>query len=309
MHRLTETEWIWRDGAFIPWNEARVHVLSHSMQFGSAVFEGMRCYATPKGPAIFRLREHLKRLATSCRVYRIELPYSIVELAEACRSLVERNRLEACYIRPMVVRGYGAASMIPTASPIEVYLPCWPWGAYLGEEALATGVNACVSSWNRVAPNTLPAIAKVAGNYLTSQLIKLEALANGYDEAIALGPDGMLSEGSGQNLFLVIDGILFTPPIDGTMLPGITRLSVLALAKDAGIQVCEQAMPRDALYAADEVFITGTATEVTPIRSIDRILVGSGLPGPITLDLQKRYLAIARGEAPDRHGWLAHVRK
>jgi branched-chain amino acid aminotransferase len=309
MHKLTETDWIWRDGKFIPWSEARVHVLSHSMQFGSSAFEGMRCYATPRGPAIFRLHDHLKRLVTSCRIYRIELPYSIDDLASACCLLVEKNRLEACYLRPMVVRGYGAASMIPTASPIEVYLPCWPWGAYLGDEALAKGVNACVSSWNRVAPNTLPAIAKIAGNYLGSQLIKLEALANGYDEAIALGPDGMLSEGSGQNLFLVVDGVLCTPPIDGTMLPGITRSSVLTLARDGGIPVREQALPRDALYAADEIFITGTATEVTPVRSVDKIPVGSGRPGPVTIDLQRRYLATAKGEAPDPHGWLTPVKR
>jgi len=308
MHKLTETEWIWRDGKFIAWGEAHVHVLSHSMQFGSAAFEGMRCYATPKGPAIFRLRDHLKRLANSCKIYRIEIPYSIEDLAAACCRLVDLNRMDSCYIRPMVVRGYGAASMIPFASPIEVYLPCWPWGAYLGEDALRDGVDACVSSWHRMAPNTLPAAAKIAGNYLGGQLIKLEALANGFAEAIALGPDGMLSEGSGQNLFLVIDGVLHTPPIDGTMLPGITRSSLLALAGDAKIPVKEQAMPRDLLYIADEVFLTGTASEVTPVRSVDRLPVGAGRPGPVTLELQRRYLATVKGEGPDPRGWLTYVR-
>lgn len=308
MYQLSETQWIWRDGEFIPWADARVHVLSHSMQFGSSAFEGIRCYATPRGPAIFRLEDHLRRLATSCRIYRMELKYTVDELVAACCELVEKNALDACYIRPMVIRGYGAAGMVPFASPIEVYLPCWPWGAYLGEGALENGVDACVSSWHRMAPNTVPAMAKIAGNYLSGMLIKMDALGNGYAEAIALGPEGTISEGSGQNTFLVLDDTLFTPPINGTLLAGITRDSILTLAADAGIVVREQPLPREMLYAADEVFLTGTASEVTPVRSVDKIQVGAGRRGPITQLLQEKFLDVVHGAAPDPHGWLTYVR-
>lgn len=308
MARLSETKWIWHDGEFLPWKDAQVHVLSHSMQFGSAIFEGVRCYQTPAGPAIFRLQDHLQRMLNSCRIYRIDLPYTIDDLVAACCQLVERNAIQSCYIRPMVIRGYGAAGMVPFDSPIEVYLPCWPWGAYLGDHALEQGVDACVSSWHRVAPNTIPAAAKMAGNYLGGQLIKMEALANGYGEAIALGPGGMLSEGSGQNVFIVQNGTLYTPQIDGTLLTGITRASVLALARDAGIPIEERPLAREMLYVADEVFLTGTASEVTPVRSIDRITVGTGERGRITAQLQREYLDIATGKIEDRHGWLTHVR-
>jgi branched-chain amino acid aminotransferase len=309
MYTLTETEWIWRDGEFIRWKEAHVHVLAHSMQFGSSAFEGIRCYSTPRGPAIFRLRDHLRRLTNSCKIYRMDLKYEIEYLMAACCDLVERNKVDACYIRPMVLRGYGAASMVPFASPVEVYLPCWPWGAYLGEGALSEGVDACVSSWHRMAPNTLPAIAKIAGNYLGGQLIKMEALANGFAEAIALGPDGMLSEGSGQNLFIVSDGTLFTAPIDGTLLPGITRSTILTLAREAGIPIREQPLPRETLYTADEVFLTGTASEVIPVRSVDKLPVADGKPGAMTLKLQRLYLDIVNGRVDDAHGWLTHVRE
>ncbi|MDQ6887996.1 MAG: branched-chain amino acid transaminase [Gemmatimonadota bacterium] len=308
MSQLTATTWIWRDGTFIRWADAQVHVLSHSMQFGSAAFEGVRCYNTPHGPAIFRLQDHLRRLVNSCKIYRMELSYGVEELEAACCELVERNKLDACYLRPMVIRGYGAAGMVPFASPVEVYLPCWPWGTYLGEGALEQGVDACVSSWHRMAPNTIPAMAKIAGNYLSGQLIKMEALANGFAEAIALGTEGTLSEGSGQNVFLVRDGTLFTPPVDGSLLPGITRSSILELARDEDIPVRELPLPRETLYIADEVFLTGTAAEVTPVRSVDRIPVGTGRPGPITQLLQRRFLDIARGQAEDAHGWLTHVR-
>jgi branched-chain amino acid aminotransferase len=308
MSRITETDWIWRDGEFIPWADAQVHLLCHSLQFGSAVFEGIRCYATARGPAIFRLDDHLRRFVNSCRIYRITLSYSRADLIEACRALVTRNNLDACYIRPMVVRGYGAAGMVPKESPIEVYIPCWPWGAYLGEGALEQGVDACVSSWHRVAPDTIPATAKVAGNYLGGQLIKMEALANGYAEGIALGPGGMVSEGSGQNIFLVLDDTLCTPPIDGTLLTGITRASILQLARDAGMAVSERPITRELLYTADEVFFTGTAAEVTPVRSIDRIPVGKGKPGPVTRELQRRFMDVVQGRAPDPHGWLTLVR-
>ncbi|HEX9164942.1 MAG TPA: branched-chain amino acid transaminase [Gemmatimonadales bacterium] len=308
MSQLTATEWIWHDGAFVRWEDAQVHVLAHSMQFGSSAFEGVRCYSTPQGPAIFRLEDHLRRLIASCRIYRTEVPYSLEELVAACCDLVERNGLHACYIRPMVLRGYGAAGMVPFASPVEVYLPCWPWGAYLGDGALENGVDACVSSWNRVAPNTIPAGAKIAGNYLSGQLVKMEALANGFAEGISLTTDGMIGEGSGQNIFLVRDGTLYTPPINGTILPGITRDSIVTLAQDVGIPVREVSLPRDMLYVADEVFFSGTAAEITPVRSVDRIAVGTGKVGLITRQLQQRFLDVANGRVEDVHGWLTHVR-
>lgn len=308
MSRINETEWIWRDGEFIPWADAHVHVLSHSMQFGSSAFEGVRCYHTPNGPAIFRLREHLQRLMNSVKIYRMELPYSVDDLMKACCELVLRNKLDSCYLRPMVVRGYGAAGMVPFDSPIEVYLPCWPWGAYLGEGALEDGVDACVSSWHRFAPNTIPSLAKIAGNYLGGQLIKMEALANGFAEAIALSPGGTVSEGSGQNVFLVVDGVLITTPLDGSLLGGITRSSIIALAQRDGLTVREQVVPREMLYIADELFFTGTAAELTPVRSVDHIKVGAGKVGPVTKHLQTNFLDIANGRAPDTFGWLTPVR-
>ena len=308
MARLQETEWIWHDGEMIRWQDANVHVLSHSMQFGSSLFEGIRCYNTPAGPAVFRLQDHLQRMLNSARIYRMELAYGIDDLVAATCQVVDRNAIDSCYIRPMVLRGYGAAGMVPFDSPIETYIPCWPWGAYLGDHALEQGVNACVSSWHRVAPNTIPAAAKVAGNYLGGQLVKMEALANGFDEAIALGPGGMLSEGSGQNVFLVHNDVLYTPPIDGTLLTGITRATILTLARDAGITVQEQPLAREMLYIADEIFLTGTASEVTPVRSVDHITVGNGARGPVTARLQKEYLDIACGRRDDRHGWLTNVR-
>ena len=306
--KLTATDWIWRDGEFVRWDDAHVHVLSHSMQYGSAVFEGIRCYDTPRGPAIFRLDAHLQRLAVSCRIYRMDVAYSLDELTTACCQLVEKNGLEACYLRPMVIRGYGASSMVPFASPVQVYLPCWPWGAYLGEGALENGVDACISTWQRVAPNTIPAIAKIAGNYLSGQLIKMEALANGFAEAIALGTDGLLSEGSGQNVFIVSNGTVITPPVNGTLLAGITRDSILSLTSDLGIPVKEMPVPREMLYGADEVFLTGTASEVTPVRSVDRITIGRGRRGPVTEQIQRHFLDVVHGRVADRHGWLTFVR-
>lgn len=307
MSQIPATEWIWKDGEWIRWPDATVHLLSHAIQFGSSIFEGIRCYETPAGPAIFRLHDHLRRLVDSCRIFRTELDYSTDTLAAACRELVRRNGLRSCYLRPMVVRGYGAVGMVPAASPVETYLVCWPWGTYLGEGALENGVDVCVSSWQRAAPNTYPALAKAAGNYLNSQLAKMEALENGYAEAIALGADGKVSEGTGQNLFLVRDGVLVTPVIDGTLLAGITRASVLTLAGELGIPVREQPVPREMLYTADELFFTGTAAEVTPIRSVDRIPIGSGGRGPVTRQLQSRFLDVVNGRAPDAYGWLDAV--
>ncbi len=307
MAKITETEWIWRDGEFIRWQDATVHVLAHSMQFGSSAFEGIRCYKTPRGGAIFRLEDHLQRLLDSCRMYRMDVKYSLDELVSACCELVDKNGLDSCYLRPMVLRGYGASGMVPLDSPIEVYLPCWPWGVYLGEGALENGVDACVSSWNRMAPNTVPSMAKIAGNYLSGQLIKTEALRNGFAEGIALAPNGMLSEGSGQNLFLVHRGTIYTPTINGTLLHGITRDAILTLARDMGIPVREQEMPREMLYTADELFLTGTASEVTPVRSVDRIPVGNGRRGPITTQLQQRFLDLVKGVGDDPYGWLTYV--
>ncbi|HVH39637.1 MAG TPA: branched-chain amino acid transaminase [Gemmatimonadaceae bacterium] len=307
MAKIPATEFIWKNGDFIKWDDAQVHLLAHSVQFGSAVFEGIRCYSTPKGPAIFRLREHLKRMFNSCRIYRMPVDYSMEQLVDAARGVVRRNRMESCYVRPMVLRGYGAAGMVPFESPVEVYIPCWKWGAYLGEDALAKGVDACVATWHRVAPNTIPAMAKIAGNYLNGQLIKMEALSNGYDEAIALSTDGMISEGSGQNLFAVSEGVLYTPPIDGTILPGITRDTVITLAAELGIRVAVQPLSREVLYTSDELFVCGTASEVTPLKSVDRIQVGAGKPGEITRAIQKRFLDIVNGTAEDTHGWMTFV--
>jgi len=308
MAKISETEWIWRDGEFIRWADATVHVLSHSMQFGSAAFEGIRCYKTGRGPAIFRLEDHLQRLVTSCKIYRLELKYGVDELLAACCELVEKNQIESCYIRPMVLRGYGAAGMVPFESPVEVYLPCWPWGTYLGEGALENGVDAAVSSWHRMAPNTIPSMAKIAGNYLSGQLIKMEALANGFGEAIALDPDGLVSEGSGQNVFVVSRGTLYTPPLNGTLLSGITRDSVLTIARDLDIPVSDGPIAREMLYGADEIFVSGTASEVTPIRSVDRLIVGAGKRGPITQQIQQRFLDVVNGRAEDTHSWLTYVR-
>ena len=308
MAKLDATEWIWRDGEFIAWQDATVHVLAHSMQFGSSAFEGIRCYSTPRGPAIFRLEDHLQRLINSCKIYRMDVPYTVDELVAANCELVEKNGLDACYLRPMVIRGYGAAGMVPFDSPIEVFLPCWKWGAYLGDHAMENGADACVSSWHRMAPNTTPSMAKVAGNYLGGQLIKMEALANGYDEAIALGPDGLISEGSGQNVFVVQRGIVYTTTSNGTLLPGITRDTIITIARDLGLDVREQPLQREMLYTAEEIFLTGTASEVTPVRSVDKIKVGIGRTGEVTKLLQRTFLDIVQGKAEDKYHWLCHVR-
>ena len=308
MAKIGELEWIWRDGQFIKWKDAQIHVLAHSVQFGSAVFEGIRCYSTPKGPAVFRLREHLKRMFNSSKIYRMDVPWTMDQIVEATRELVRKNAVDACYIRPMVLRGYGAAGMVPFESPVETFIPCFPWGAYLGDEALEKGVDACVASWARVAPNTIPAAAKIAGNYLSGQLIKMEALRNGFDEAIALGPDGLVSEGSGQNVFVVDGGVLYTPPIDGTLLPGITRDTMLTVAAEIGLRVVIGPLARESLYTSDEVFVCGTASELTPIRSVDRLPVGDGTVGPVTRKLQTRFLDLVNGRAPDVHRWLTLVR-
>jgi branched-chain amino acid aminotransferase len=304
---LQGAEWIWKDGGLIPWDDARTHILSLAVQFGCSVFEGIRCYDTPSGPAMFRLDPHIRRLLDSCRIYRMDPGRSLEELGEACRETVRRNGLRDCYIRPMVVRGYGSAGLDPSASPVETYICAWPWGTYLGEGALERGVDVCVSSWLRAHPDTLPVQAKSAGHYNAAQLMKMEAMADGYTEAIALGASGLVSEGSGQNIFLVRDGELLTPFLDGSNLTGITRDTVIRIAGDLGYEVREGLVAREALYTADELFFTGTASEITPIRSVDRIPVGNGRAGPVTMAIQRRYMAVAKGEQPDTHGWLDPV--
>ena len=305
---LTPTEKIWHNGRFIRWDEATIHVLSHVVSYGSSVFEGIRCYSTPAGPAIFRLREHVRRMIDSAKIYRMEnLGFSPDELAEAMLELVRVNHMDACYIRPIVLRGYGEVGVNPLKNPIDVYIACWEWGQYLGEEALAEGVDVCVSSWTRLAPNTLPALAKAGANYMNSQLIKMEAVANGYSEGIALDSAGHVSEGSGENIFVVRDGKIHTPPLGASVLPGITRDAILTLARDLGIPLVETIVPREMLYIADEVFFSGTAAEITPIRSIDRIPVGKGRRGPVAERLQKEFFGIVNGATPDRYAWLSPV--
>ena len=305
---LTPTEKIWHNGRFIPWADATIHVLSHVVSYGTSVFEGIRCYATPAGPAIFRLREHVRRMMDSARIYRMDnLGYTAEQLGEAMLELVRVNQMDACYIRPIAIRGYGDMGVNPLHNPIDIYIACWSWGKYLGEEALAEGVDVCVSSWNRFAPNTLPALAKAGANYMNSQLIKMEALANGYSEGIALDTAGYVSEGSGENIFVVRDGKIHTPPLGASVLPGITRDSILALARDLGIPLVEAIIPRELLYIADEVFFSGTAAEITPIRSIDKIKIGSGRRGPVAEKLQKEFFGVISGSREDRYGWLTPV--
>jgi branched-chain amino acid aminotransferase len=305
---LKPTEIIWRNGHFIPWEQATIHVLSHVVSYGTSVFEGIRCYSTPSGPAIFRLHEHVRRMTDSAKVYRMEnLGFSREQLAEAMVELVRVNKLDSCYLRPIVIRGYGDIGVNPLNNPIDVYIACWVWGKYLGEEALSEGVDVCISSWNRLAPNTLPAMAKAGANYMNSQLIKMEALTNGYSEGIALDTAGYVSEGSGENIYAVRDGKILTPPIGNSVLPGITRDTVFHLANDLGIPISEAMIPREMLYIADEVFFSGTAAEITPIRSIDRIQIGKGRRGAVAEKLQKEFFSIVNGTRPDRYGWLSPV--
>jgi branched-chain amino acid aminotransferase len=304
---LKPTEKIWHNGKMIRWDDAKIHVLSHVVSYGSAVFEGIRCYETKQGPAIFRVKEHMRRLINSGRIYRIEWPYSVEELSNAAAEVAHVNNMSSCYIRPIALRGYGEMGVGGLNVPTEVYIACWAWGKYLGPEAMENGVDACISSWNRMAPNTLPSMAKAAANYMNSQLIHMEATANGYAEGIALDTSGFVSEGSGENVFVVMDGVVITPPIGNSVLPGITRSSVIQLCEDFKIPIREQMIPREMLYLADEVFFTGTAAEVTPLRSIDRITIGKGSRGPITKMIQEEFFAIVNGNKPDRYNWLTPV--
>lgn len=310
---FADVRWIWMNGELVEFEKATIHVLTHALHYGSGVFEGIRCYRTENpetgavASGIFRLLEHLSRLASSAKVYRMDLPYSIDQIGGAIADTIRGNGFEACYIRPLIYRGFGSMGVNPLRSPVEVVIAVWPWGKYLGDEALQQGVDACVSSWRRPSSSTLPSMAKATGNYLNSQLIKMEAVTNGFVEGIALDAGGYVSEGSGENLFLVHGGVLMTPPVSASLLPGITRDAILTLARDAGIEVREQEIPRGLLYTCDELFFTGTAAEITAIRSVDRIPVGSGRPGAITLRLATEFMGIISGKVEDRHGWLFPV--
>ena len=298
---------IWMNGAMVDWNDAKIHVASHIVHYGSGVFEGARCYDTVKGPACFRLDAHIRRLIDSARIYRMEPPYDAQALTDAVNDVIRANNFRACYIRPLIYRGYDSLGVNPLPCPIDVAIMVWEWGAYFTKEAIEEGLDVKISTWARNAPNTTPAMAKSVANYANAQLIKMEALADGYAEGIALDTQGNLSEGSGQNIFVVRDNIIYTPPIGNSVLWGITRDSVITLAKELGFEVHEQTLPRETLYIADEVFFCGTAVEVTPIRSVDRVTVGRGRRGPITEALQQRFFEIVKGTYPDNHGWLQPV--
>jgi len=302
---LQKTDSIWHNGKLIKWEDAHIHVMSHVVHYGSSVFEGIRCYNPPSGPAIFRAHEHIERLINSAKVYRMDVPFTHEEIVHAMLETVGHNGVFPCYVRPVIFRGYGDAGVNPLNCPVETYIVNYPWGKYSGGEG--DGCDVCISSWTRLAPNTLPAMAKAGANYMNSQLIKMEAIANGYVEGIALDVNGYISEGSGENLFIVHKGKLITAPLGNSVLPGITRDSILQIARDLEIPVGEQMIPREMMYLADEAFFTGTAAEVTPIRTVDKIKVGNGTVGPITKALSKEFYAIVRGEKEDRHGWLTPV--
>ena len=304
---LETSEKIWHNGKLIDWYDAKIHVMSHVVHYGSSVFEGIRCYNTPKGSRLVRLKAHIRRLIDSCHIYRMNVPYSIEQLMEACVEVVRVNGLKECYVRPIVFRGYGSFGVNPFPAPIEAYIACWPWGRYLGSDALEAGVDLCTSSWARMSPNTLPTTAKAGANYMNSQLIKMEAIVNGYAEGIALDAAGYVSEGSGENVFIVRNGTVYTPPVGHAVLPGLTRDAVMSLCKDLGIPCVERSILREELYIADEMFLTGTACEITPVRTLDKIKIAEGKRGPITGQLQAAYFGIINGEREDKHEWLTAV--
>jgi branched-chain amino acid aminotransferase len=297
---------IWMNGKFVSWDEATIHVLSHVIHYGSSWFEGIRCYNTPKGPAIFRLDRHVRRLFDSTRIFRTTIPFTADQITHAILETIRVNRMKACYIRPVVYRGYGDVGVNPIPCPVEVSIAVWEWGTYLGDDALQDGIDVCLSTWARPAPNTLPQMAKAGGNYLLSQLMKMEALQAGYAEAIALDTRGMVSEGTGENLFAVRDGVVYTPEFSASLLPGVTRSTVMQLAEERGMKVVITDLPREFLSIADELFFTGTAAEVTPIRSVDRMPVADGKPGPVTKALQEAFFDVVR-KGNDPHGWLKYV--
>jgi branched-chain amino acid aminotransferase len=304
---VSETGEIWMNGKMVEWKNATIHVATHALHYGSGVFEGIRAYDSPRGTNVFRLPEHMRRLWDSLRIYRMESPYPLDELTDAVLDTIRANGYKSCYIRPLLYRGYSQLGVNPLPCPVDVSIIVWEWEAYLGEEALAKGVDVGVSSWTRIAPNTFPALAKATANYANSALIKMQATVDGYAEGIALDESGLLSEGSGQNLFLVRDNVVYTPSLTSSILQGITRDTVLTLARDLGFDVREQPLPREFLYMADEAFFCGTAVEITPIRSIDKITVGQGRRGPVTAALQERFFAIVTGQRADDHNWLTPV--
>lgn len=306
--KLTPQPWIWFNGELVSWDKAQVHVLTHALHYGTAVFEGIRAYATPKGPAVLGLDAHVARLYQSCKIVHLPIPYEPRRMRDAILELVRANEHEACYIRPLVYRGYGALGVWPEEAPVEVAIAAFPWVKQDEKALLEKGLAVGVSSWRRMAPDTLPAMAKCAGNYVNSALIIVEAKRHGYAEGLALDVDGYVAEGSGQNLFLVQGGVAYTPPLGASILAGFTRAAVIQIARDLGIPVVEQRLPREMLHTADEAFFTGTVAEVTPIASVDGKPVGEGQRGPVTARLQAAFFSIARGQAPDRHGWLTPVR-
>ena len=298
---------IWMNGSMVDWADAKIHIASHVVHYGSAVFEGARCYDTPRGSACFQLDAHMRRLVDSAKIYRMDSPYDQATLTAAVLDTIRANAFKACYIRPLIYRGYHALGVNPFPCPVDAAILTWEWGAYLGQDALENGVDVQISSWSRAAPNTFPTLAKTSANYANSQLIKMEAVVQGYAEGIALDTFGYLSEGSGQNLFLVRDDVIYTPPLSSAVLPGITRNSVVQIAKDLGLEVREEVLPREMLYIADEAFFVGTAVEITPIRTVDKITVGAGRRGPVTEAVQSAFFAIINGDQPDRHGWLTYL--
>jgi branched-chain amino acid aminotransferase len=307
MMAFSGTGKVWMNGALVDWADAKVHIATHALHYGSAVFEGARCYDTPKGSACFRLDAHMRRLVDSAKIYRMDLGYTQAQLEEAVLETIRANKMKACYIRPLAYRGYAALGVNPFPCPVDSAILVWEWGKYLGDEALEVGVDVKVSSWSRMVPDSFPSMAKTSANYANAQLIKMDAIINGYAEGIALDSFGYISEGSGENIFLVRDGTIYTPPMSASILPGITRNSVMTLARGLGYPVQEEMLPREMLYIADEVFFVGTAVEITPVRSVDRIVVGSGRRGPITHALQQAYFGVINGDAPDTHHWLTYV--
>lgn len=305
---INESKMIWKNGEMIPWADATTHVLSHALHYGTAVFEGIRVYETPNGPMAFRLNDHIKRMADSARIYQMPFKWETEQLVEACRELVKVNGLTSAYLRPIAYFGYGSIGVLPDeATPLDLVIAAFSWGAYLGEEGKANGVDVCISSWNRVAPNTIPAAAKAAGNYLSGYLVGKEAHNRGFDEGIALGTNGLLSEGAGENIFVVKDGRIITPPASSSIMLGITRDTILTLARERGFEVVEQDIPRELLYLADELFLSGTAAEITPVRSVDGIAMKAGSPGPITQVISDVFFGLFDGTTIDRHGWLQPI--
>ncbi|NMB98782.1 MAG: branched-chain amino acid transaminase [Thermoanaerobaculaceae bacterium] len=306
-----KTDWICINGEFVKWDDAKIHIMSHVIHYGSSVFEGIRCYKTPKGPMVMRLKEHIQRLYNSAKIYRMTPDISVDDYVELCLETIRKNKMEECYIRPLIYRGYGdAIGVDPTRNPVDYAIMVWEWGKYLGEDALTKGVDVCVSSWRRMAPDTMPTYAKAGSNYMSSALIKMEAILNGYVEGIALDVNGFVSEGSGENLFIIKGGEVYTPPLSCSILPGITRDSVIKLFReDLKVPVNERNINREMLYVADELFFTGTAAEVSPIRSVDKIQIGNGARGPLTEKVQTLLLSILTGKAPDKYGWLTPVNK